>query len=143
MPRRKVEDKWPWPGESAYERREHVARLYRDAFYEAAPEACLRLDAMLTRLGQGWAAPQKAVYDKDDLLTAELVADHERVSPRTVDNWVGDGLLKVTSTPDGNRFKYSDVLEFRANQRRQRIEQRRQRRAERVTLASGDVVHVP
>jgi hypothetical protein len=143
MPRKRVEDKWPWPHESAYERREHVARLYREELLKLAPEICLQLDVKLTRLGQGWAAPQPAIYKAKDLLTVELVADLERVSPRTVDNWVADGLLKATATADGNRFVYEHVLEFRANQRRRRIEQRRQRRADRAALASKDVVHVP
>lgn len=113
MPRRKVVDRWPWAAESVLERREHLARIYRDALMKVAPEVCLRLDADAVRFGQAWIAPQKVIYEEDDLLTADLVADHEGVQPRTVDLWVSRG-LRVTSTPDGNRFRLGDVQAFRA-----------------------------
>ena len=142
MPRKRPKDLWPWQHETPLERREHLARLYRDKLYEFAPAACLELDADAVRFGQGWVTPQTAIYEDDDLLTVELVADLEKVIPRTVDNWVGAG-LKVTETPDGNRFRYADVLEFRAKQRRRRIEQRKARRAERAAFASRDLADVP
>lgn len=134
MPRRSVHSKWPWPEESVLEIREHVARLYRDGMMKADPEACLKLDADLVRFGQRWVTPQLAIYEPDDLLTAELVADHEGVQPRTVDLWVSRG-LKVTSTPDGNRFRYGDVLAYRAS--------RRQRRVVAAASAVGGVADVP
>lgn len=147
MPRRKVKDTWPeeWQHETPLERREHVAQILYDELDKVAPDVCAKLVEFFRQHGQGWVGPQPAIYQKDDLLTAELVADLEKVTARTVDNWVGleDAPLKVTKTVDGNRFRYADVLEFRANQRRHRIEQRRQRRAERTALALKDVTHVP
>lgn len=147
MPRKRPEDRWPqeWQHETPLERREHVARDYRAALFEIDPIRCGMLDDFFRRRGQAWVVPQLAIYKAEDLLTAELVADLEKVTPRTVDNWVGlkDNPLKVTKTPDGNRFLYEDVLAFRANQRRRRVEARKARRAEKVAIASGGVVHVP
>lgn len=118
-PRRRVAKKWPWPHESVLESREHLARLYRDKLLEVDPEACFELDADAQRFGQGWIVPQKAIYQADDLLTAELVADSENVMPRTVDLWVSRG-LKVIDTPDGNRFRFADVQAYRAERRQRR-----------------------
>lgn len=144
MPRRKVKDTWPeqWQHETPLERREHVARSYRDELEKVAPDVCAKLDEFFRQHGQGWVVPQLAIYKDEDLLTVELVADLEKVGPRTVDNWVGMG-LRVTKTKDGNRFRYDDVLEFRANQRRHRIEQRRQRRAAAAASAVGGAPDVP
>jgi hypothetical protein len=131
MPRKRVEDRWPWPTDSALERRERIARSYRQALLDVAPEICFQLDAQATRLGHGWVAPQPANYEEDDLLTLELVADYGSVQPRTVDLWVSKG-LKVTSTPDGNRYRFGDVQEFLAARRLRR----------RSTVAAADLVTI-
>jgi hypothetical protein len=123
MPRRRVTDRWPWPAESVLERREHLARIYRDKLMEVAPEACLQLDADAVRFGQGWITPKIAIYEPDDLLTAADVADHAGVQPRTVDLWVGRGLRSIR-TPDGLRFRFGDVLEFQASRRVRRAVRR-------------------
>lgn len=132
-PRKRLADKWPWPNESPTERREHLARIYRDKLMEVAPEECLRLDADAVRCGQTWITPRKAIYKQDDLLTAELVADDQHVQPRTVDAWVADG-MRVLHTPDGSRYRYGDVLDYLAGRRR--------RRAETLTSADAGPVHV-
>lgn len=134
MPRRKTVDRWPWPHESVLDRREHLARIYRAALERVAPNECYIIDADAERFGQRWILPATAVHELDDMLTAELVADAENVTTRTVDLWVSRG-LKVTSTPDGNRFLYSDVLAYRAS--------RRQRRAVVAASAAGGVADVP
>jgi hypothetical protein len=133
-PRRRIPDRWPWPHESTLERREHLGRLYRDALFESDPERCLELDADAQRFGQAWIVPQAAIHDRDDLLTAELLADWQGVQPRTIDLWVSRG-LKVTPTPDGNRFRVADVNEFQAARRR--------RRAAKTMAAAGGIADVP
>lgn len=133
-PRRRIADKWPWPWESVLERREHLARIYRDKLMEVAPDECLKLDADSEHFDQRWILPRKAIHADDDLLTAELVADCERVMPRTVDLWVSRG-LKVLDTPDGNRFRYGDVQAYLAD--------RRQRRAVVAAGASRGTADVP
>ncbi len=134
MPRRKTVDRWPWPQESVLDRREHLARIYRAALERVAPNECYAIDADADRFGQRWILPTTAVHDPNDLLTTELVADAENVTPRTVDLWVSRG-LKVTSTPDGNRYRYGDVLAYRAS--------RRQRRAVVTAAAVGGMADVP
>lgn len=100
-----------------------MLRPYREALLHRDPNECAHIDAIARRRNQGWAVPQPATYEPDDLLTVELLADYCYVKPRTVDEWVRRG-LKVTETPDGNRFRIGDVWNFQAGQRRRRAKPR-------------------
>lgn len=129
-PRKKVKDPWPFPGDSPLDRARRTADSYRTGLMAADPDACAKLDAQAIRRGQGWIVPQRATYQMDDLVTAELLADYCYVKVRTVDEWVQRG-LKVTNTPDGNRFRIGDYLDYQADQRRRRA-------ATREASAKGD-----
>lgn len=125
MPRRKVPDKWPFPGDSTLDRARRVAESYRLALLRADPDECAHLDAQAINRGQGWIVPQRGGWESNDLLTADELADYCYVKPRTVDAWVSRG-LKVTETVDGRRFRYEDVLEFQATLRIRRAETHRE-----------------
>lgn len=120
MSPRKVEGSpWPWPADTPLDRARRVAQAYRHALNAAADEACAQLDKQMITLRQTWVVPSANVYEPDDLLTAELAADAANVEPRTIYAWRSSG-LKVTSTPDGPRYRFGDLQEFRAERRRKR-----------------------
>lgn len=119
MPRKRLTDPWPWPADSPIDRRERLARIYREALLRVDPDECYRLDADAARVGATWIAPKRAIYEPDDQLTAELLADDQRVQPRTIDAWVADG-MRVIHSRDGSRYRYGDVLDYLADRRRRR-----------------------
>lgn len=110
---------WPWPADTGLDRARRVAQWYRHALGERAPGVCEQIDEMARRFGQTWALPTTQVYVDDDLLTAELAADLMHVQRRTIYHWRERG-LRVTSTPDGPRYRVRDLTEFDAHRRRKR-----------------------
>lgn len=101
-------DPWPWPVDTALHRARRVARSYRDVLETVDPTACAYLDAEMTRLGQRWILPMATVYSDDDWLTAQLVADHAGVAPKTVYEWKRRGLAPAR-TREGLRWRFADV----------------------------------
>lgn len=112
-------DPWPWPGDSPLDRRSRVARTYRDALAEVAPERCAELDETARRFGQGWILPSLLTYQPEELLTAQEVAEMCNVQPDTVRQWRKRG-LRTVGTPDGARYLVADVLEYHAQIRYRR-----------------------
>lgn len=112
-------DPWPWHADSPLDRARRVACNYRDALAHRDPEACRTLDDKVRGLGQGWIVAQPVVYDHDDLLTVDEVAEMTHVRPGTVAQWRRRGLV-ATNTPDGFRYRVADVLAYHAQRRRRR-----------------------
>ena len=117
--RRREIQPWPWPGDSPLDRARRVARTYRDALERVDPELCQQLDKRARELGQTWVQPRPLAHDHDDLLTAREVADMCDVMPNTVRQWKRRGLPTV-DTPDGERYRVGDVLNYHAQRRYQR-----------------------
>lgn len=59
--------KWPVPTDSALQRRTQIARSYRAALLEIAPERCAVLDRAAVALGENWVTPTLVTTDEDTL----------------------------------------------------------------------------
>ena len=102
-------DRWRWPHDTPVERARRVARSYRALAHELDPGRCARLDEEMIRLGQRWVVPTPTVYQPDDLLTADLVADYAHVALGTVYEWKRRRGLPWVDTIDGIRFRFWEV----------------------------------
>ncbi len=112
-----MSDPWPWPKDSALARARRVARSYRDALEGVDPSACEYLDTEMSRMGQRWVLPTASLYDEDDYLSADLVADFAAVRPKTVYQWRRQGLPAI-KTNEGMRFRFADVRAWLGGLRR-------------------------
>ena len=115
-----TKDLWPWPADTPTDRARRVARSYRDALYGLDPQLCGRMDAQCAHLGQGWIVPSVLTVQPDDLLTRWQAADYCSVRVNTITKWKARGLA-VTETPDGDRYRVGDLIEYQAELRRKRI----------------------
>lgn len=115
-----VKDPWPWPADTLTDRARRVARSYRDALQQHAPEACEQLDERTRKLGQAWIIPAILTVQPDDLLTRFQAADYCGVKAKTISEWRQRGLV-VTPTPDGDRYKVEHLINYQAELRRKRI----------------------
>lgn len=113
-------DLWPWPADTLTDRARRIARSYRDALFTADPQRCRQLDEQATHLGQGWVVPRILTVQPDDLLTRWQAADYAGVKAKTITEWRRRG-LKVTATPDGDRYRVADLIDYQAERRRNRI----------------------
>lgn len=113
-------DLWPWPADTPTDRARRIARSYRDALHAVDPDRCARLDAEATRLGQGWVVPQIVTVAPDDLLTRWQAAEFCQVRAKTITEWRRRG-LRVTPTPDGDRYRVADLIAYQAELRRKRL----------------------
>lgn len=107
---------WPWK-ETPLRQRERVALSYRALAEKLGPEACAELDAEMLEFGVRWVVPQIVTYADVDLLSAELVADYCEVSLKTVYTWRNARGLPSVVTPDGVRFRFSDVRKWKGGDR--------------------------
>jgi hypothetical protein len=85
-----------------------VARSYRAALEDEAPQRCDELDRQMLEYGQRWVVPQTVIYDDDRLLTPELAAEYADVTVKTIYVWRRRGMPTIT-TPDGIQVRF-DVL---------------------------------
>lgn len=117
--------KWPFPGDSALDRSRRIARSYRTELYAVDPDRCIELDNKARLLGEGWVAPEQAVFTVDDMLTAPQIAEILGVQPATVRQWGARHLVKRHTTLDGRTvYRLGDVIDYQADQRRRRAEQK-------------------
>lgn len=112
--------KWPWPADSPLDRRSRVAQIYRHALERVAPDECASLDAQMAAAGQTWVVPNMESYEPTDLLTAQRAAELFHVARRTIYSWRYQGLPVVT-TPDGPRYRVTDLKNFVNERRRRRL----------------------
>ena len=117
LSRARVADPWPWPGDDRTQRARRVALAALIELRKADPAACDKVEAAAVRMGETWVQPKRGAIDLDELLTATQAADYADVKPRTIDTWRSRG-LKVTNTPDGPRYRWGDVLDYRTEVRR-------------------------
>lgn len=95
-----------------------------------ALEAVADLDRYWQNDNQGnqlWVVPQLAPPGEDDLLTTSEVAAQAYVSPAAVRMWnsrAKQGLdgVRAIDTPDGPRFRWGDVLEYKKRRRARRAQ---------------------
>lgn len=119
---------WPWPGDTELEKRERIAREYRDELHRVAPNRCALLDAAARRLGQRWITPQPMPYAMTDWITIAEAADLVGRTSRTVRYWAAGEHPKLPTITDDKGIKrvlVQDLVDLEADLR--------QRRAERAT----------
>lgn len=107
---------WPWE-DTPIKMRERVALSYRALAERLDPTACAKLDNEMLEFGVKWVVPQLVPYTDEDLLPADLVADYCGVSVKTVYTWRNDRGLPSIVTPDGIRFRFSDVRKWKGGNR--------------------------
>lgn len=107
---------WPWK-ETPLKQRERVALSYRALAEKLDAGACAQMDEEMLNFGVRWVVPQIVTYQDSDLLSADLVADYCEVSVRTVYVWRNERGLPSVSTPDGIRFRFSDVRRWKGGDR--------------------------
>lgn len=113
-------DLWPWPADTPTDRARRIAQSYRNALHKIDPVSCEQLDAQARVVGQGWIVPQILTVQGNDLLTRWEAADYCGVKAKTISEWRQRG-LKVTSTPDGDRYRVDDLIAYRAQIRQRRV----------------------
>lgn len=86
-----------------------MALSYRALAEKLDPDACAQLDAQMIEYGVKWVVPQVVPYQDHDLLEASLAADYAGVSLKTIYTWRNDRGLPSVETPDGIRFRFSDL----------------------------------
>jgi hypothetical protein len=97
--------KWPVPTDSALQRRTQVARSYRAALLEIAPERCAVLDRAAEALGENWVAPVLVTTDEDTLNLTDC-AEQLGVKVGTLWAWASRG---VVPRLDDGRFDLAAV----------------------------------
>jgi predicted DNA-binding transcriptional regulator AlpA len=107
---------WPWK-DTPLKQRERVALSYRALAEKLDPVACAQMDAEMLEFGVKWVVPQIITHQDSDLLSADLVADYCGVSLKTVYTWRNDRGLPSINTPDGIRFKFSDIQRWKGGDR--------------------------
>lgn len=108
---------WPWPHDTALARARRIAQSYRAVLEDVAPEACHELDEQMYRYRVRWLAPSISIYDDDDWLSAEQVADYAGVSLKCAYEWGKRGLASMR-TNEGLRFRFADVRDWVSGRRR-------------------------
>ncbi len=117
-PRRR--SRWPWPADTALDRREAIARAYRVALRRVDQAAADHLDGIAVAVGQSWILSTRRALPADELLDTAAVADHFDVTARLVDQWRDRDGLRAVRTADGVRYRYGDVVAFLAARRHRR-----------------------
>jgi hypothetical protein len=82
------------------------------------------MDGLARELGQGWVCPQIAQFEGMDLLNPRQAADFCQVRPSTLPQWRRRGLVAI-GTPDGTRYRVTDLLDYQAKQRLKRLRGKR------------------
>lgn len=111
---------WPWPADTPLDRARRVAQFYRDALRRADIDAADTIDEWAAARGQGWVVGSTWVYDEEELLTLDEVADLAHVQVTTVYHWHQRG-LPYTSTVDGVRVRAGDLVRWQRDRRRARL----------------------
>lgn len=114
---------WPWPGDTELEKRERVARDYRNELNRIAPDVCARMDAAAHRLGQHWITPAPITYDLGDWITIKEAATMVGRTPRAVRYWTAGEHPRLTTITDDDgikRVRVRDLIDLEADLRRRR-----------------------
>lgn len=116
---------WPFPGDTDVDKARRVARDYRSALAQHAPDVCAQLDAAAHRLGQTWIAPARTDLDLDTDLPPARLAEHlaGEVTANQISQWGSrDKIPRRTDRHGHTVYRVRDVLDELARQRRARAE---------------------
>jgi hypothetical protein len=97
--------RWPVPAESALQRRTQIARSYRAALLEIAPDRCAVLDRAAEALGENWVTPTLISTDEETLTLTDC-AEQLGVKVGTLWAWANRG---VVPRLDDGRFDLAVV----------------------------------
>lgn len=116
---------WPFPGDTDVDKARRVARDYRGALADVAPDVCAQLDDAARRLGQAWVAPAHADLDLEATLTPARLAEYlaGEVTANQISQWGSRNKIPRRVDRDGHTvYRVRDVLDELARQRRARAE---------------------
>lgn len=111
-----MKNRWPWPKDTALDRRTCIARQYRQDLMEIDPERCAARDRMMAELGETWIVPVVKTTDEARLRLSECAAQLG-VKPGTLWQWANRGV--VPREADG-RFDLAAVQRALAERRARR-----------------------
>jgi hypothetical protein len=117
--RRTNRDPWPFPADTTLERARRIARSYRDALMNFAPEHCRSLDERAVQVGQAWVCPTQlsaaaAEEALDSVMGPKDIAVLLGVPAATIYGWASKGLLvRATEDADGKALSPSSPPMYR------------------------------
>lgn len=113
---------WPFAGDTLLDQARRVARSYRDALEQHAPDSCHSIDHKLAEWGVTWIAPQLVTIDPSEWVTVDVAADHTGLTAAAIYKWCGrDNRIEGRKGNDGRlRVQIGDVLSANAELRRER-----------------------
>jgi hypothetical protein len=95
----KSEKPWPWPEDSALDRVRRIAREYRSALAQVAPDRAAAIDNAAEMFGETWVTGALVTTDSPRLSVRELAAA-VGARPGTIYVWVHRGVIDPPG-PDG------------------------------------------
>lgn len=125
---------WPFPGDTEVDKARRVARDYRGALADIAPDLCARIDAAARRLGQTWIAPQLAILELDDYVPAYQLAEHVGVKVDVIYQWAHRGHITRYGRKGKPLYKVREAVDYHAKLRERRIERHEKRQSGRSVV---------
>lgn len=96
--------RWPLPGRwRAVDRAREIAREYRAALEQEAPDRCARVDEFAAKTSETWVLPRAARFNDDEFVSPADAAEEVGCSVRSVYNWVAEGTLP--NYPEGGKIR--------------------------------------
>lgn len=112
---------WPWPGDSELEKRERIARDYRNALHAIDPEYCEQIDHAYRRLGHPWITPQLSTLDLNNVVPAWQLADLLGVKPDVIYQWARRGHITPLGPKGRPVYLVRQAVDYQAELRKRRI----------------------
>ncbi|MFF0822387.1 hypothetical protein ACFYUR_18655 [Micromonospora haikouensis] len=78
---------WPYPGDTATDRAQKIAHMYRAIANAANPDACAEADATAQLFGETWVIPQTVTAEDTDAITTAEAAQLANVSEDVIRQW--------------------------------------------------------
>lgn len=125
---------WPWPGDSELEKRERIARDYRNALHALDPAYCAQLDNAYRRLGQRWITPELATIDLTAVVPAWHLAEIIGVKPHVIYQWAHRGHITPLGPKGRPVYLVREAIDYHAELRERRIKRHAKNRSGRDDL---------
>jgi len=129
---------WPWPGDTDLEKRERIARDYRNELFRIAPAVCAGMDAAAHRLGQHWITPEQVTFDLEAHVDAATLAEYVGLSIDAIYQWASRGHITRYHDHRGRTvYLVKEAVDYQADLRTKRIEREMKRRSKLRSGRSG------
>jgi hypothetical protein len=126
---------WPWLGDSELEKRERIARDYRNALHAIDPHYCSELDRAYQRLGHRWINPQVAILDLEAHVPAGQLAELIGVKIDVIYQWAHRGhITKYRNDRAETVYLVGEAVDYHAELRKNRIAREKKRASGRKRI---------